>query len=470
MSVDGIDDGIVPPTVPARWFGLPLSRAWQHDPLGTATRLQRDYGDVVHGRILSGEFVWVFDPALARQVLLARAEDCLKDARQLAVFQDIQGRNVLTVDGPDWARQRRILAPAFGPRRMAGYLALMLLAARATFGETLPERAGERVEIDAEAFCNRLTMDVISRALFSEAIPADASARASHAINVVSRQGQREMFWPGTPPDWLPYPGRGPKLAAARLLREWVTKRVDDRLASVRTAHGDGDILDAMIAARDDGSDGATTGLTRREVDDNCMAIFLAGHETSAKALAWWMGLMAHHPEAVDAVRRELDALPDRVFDDAVQLDRALAGTAWLTASLREVLRLYPPIIATFMRTARRDLTLGGYRIARGTDVSLMIATIQRDPRWFPEPDAFRPERFLPGAPEIPRGAFLPFGAGGHVCIGQHFAMTEMALVAALLLRRYDLSPLAGDTLPEARVDIVLKPVRPIRLRLRARA
>lgn len=450
--------------VPSPWLGLPLSRRWRHDPLGTAARLQREYGDIVRGRILFRDFVWVFDPAIARQVLLDKAGDFVKDARQLAVFQDIQGRNVLTVDGPDWARQRRILMPAFSARRMAGYVALMAVATDDVFREVLPSQAGDGVEIDAEVFGTRLTLDVISRALFSETVSAEASRRASQAIAVATRQGQRELFWPWTPPDWMPYPGRGAKLAAARLLDAWVAERIDARTHALRREGGDGDMLDALLAARDD-ADGAG-GLTRSEVHDNCLAIFLAGHETSAKALAWWMGLMAHHPRVVAEVRREVDALPAAVFDDAAALGRALAGAHWLSASLQEALRLYPPIIATFMRTARQDVSLGVHRIPRGTSVSVMTVTLQRDARWFTEPDVFRPERFLPGAPDVPRGAFLPFGAGGHVCIGQHFAMVELALVAAVFLRRFDVAPLPGDALPEPRVDIVLKPSRPLRLRV----
>lgn len=455
------------PDLPSPWLGLPLSRRWRHDPLATAAQLQREYGDVVRGRILFRDFVWVFDPAIARQVLLGRDGDFVKDARQLAVFQDIQGRNVLTVDGPDWARQRRILTPVFAARRMAGYIALMAAATDDVFREVLPARAGESVEIDAEVFGTRLTLDVISRALFSETVSAEASRQASHAIAVATRQGQRELFWPWTPPDWMPYPGRRPKLEAARLLNAWVAERIDARKNAPRRDEGDGDMLDALLAARDDGD--GQTGLTRAEVHDNCLAIFLAGHETSAKALAWWMGLMAHHPRVVAEVRREVDALPAAVFEDAAALGRALIGAPWLTASLQEALRLYPPIIATFMRTARQDVTLGTHAIRRGTSVSVMTVTLQRDVRWFPEPEVFRPERFLPGAPDLPRGAFLPFGAGGHVCIGQHFAMVELALVGAVLLRRFDLTPLAGEALPEPRVDIVLKPSRPLRLRVTAR-
>lgn len=461
---------ISPPGIPAPWLGLALSRQWRDDALRTADRLQRAYGDVIHGRILFREFVWLFDPGLARQVLLGKEDDYFKDPRQLSVFQDIQGRNVLTVDGTDWARQRRILTPAFSARRMAGYLPLMEVAARTVFRDVLPDRPGQSIDVDAEAFCSRLTMDVITRALFSEAISPDASARVSQAIAEVSRQGQRELFWPWTPPDWVPYPGRQSKLAAARFLNEWVARQIDGRQAVRPGGAEDGDILDAMLAAREDGEVSAEAGLSRTEVHDNCMAIFLAGHETSAKALAWWMALMARHPKAVDAVRHELDALPAEVFGDGVRLERALGEAPWLAASVKEAMRLYPPIIATFLRRARRDLKLGDYHIRRGTSLSVMIVTLQRDARWFPEPEAFRPERFLPGAPEIPRGAFMPFGAGGHVCIGQHFATVELALMAALLLRRFDLAPLPDDPMPEPRVDIVLRPERPLRVSVTARS
>jgi cytochrome P450 len=132
-------------------------------------------------------------------------------------------------------------------------------------------------------------------------------------------------------------------------------------------------------------------------------------------------------------------------------------------------MRLYPPIAALLTRRAKRGFTLAGRALPAGTLLRITPWVIQRDPRWFPEPEAFRPERFLADEPTQPRSAWMPFGVGPRVCIGQHFAMLEMTLVAALLLQRCTLETLPDEPPPQPRVYVTLRPAAPLRLRLRLR-
>jgi cytochrome P450 len=303
-------------------------------------------------------------------------------------------------------------------------------------------------------------MDAISRTLFSTPI-GDDTAAAAEAVQVLSETALAEMFWPVTLPDWLPLPGKAAKRRAQRLLHGLLGERIAARRASGEQKN---DLLGMLLALRDEASGGA---LSPQEVYDQCMVSFQAGHETSATALLWWSWLLAAHPEAQARAREEVDAvLAGRVptADDAGALP-------WLSATLKEAMRLYPPVAAVMTRRLTREITLGGVTLPARTLVRVTPWLLHRDPRWLPdEPLAFRPERFLPGAPhDIPRGAYIPFGLGPRVCLGQHFAVLEMTLIAALVLQRFELGP-AGPEVPKPRMAVTLRPDGGLRLHLRRRA
>jgi cytochrome P450 len=221
------------------------------------------------------------------------------------------------------------------------------------------------------------------------------------------------------------------------------------------------DLLAMLLSARDE--DGSA--LSAAELHDQCMVMFQAGHETSATALLWWSWLMARHPETADQARKEVDGVLAGREPSAADA----AALPYLCATLKEAMRLYPPIAALMTRRAIRGFELAGRPLPAGTLLRITPWVIHRDPRWFPQPDAFRPERFLADDPTQPRSAWMPFGVGPRVCIGQHFAMLEMTLVAALLLQRCTLETLPDMPPPEARLHVTLRPVAPLWLRLRRR-
>jgi cytochrome P450 len=334
---------------------------------------------------------------------------------------------------------------------VAGYAALMAEAAVAGLERVAPG------EVALDHLYSHLTMDVISRTLFSLPIGEDTGA-AADAVQVLSETALAEMFWPATLPDWLPLPGKAAKRRAQRLLHGLLGERIREHRPAAG-AHPD--LLSMLKALRDE-----ATGepLSAREIYDQCMVSFQAGHETSATALLWWSALLAAHPEAQARARAEVDGLlagRPPTADDA-------AALPFLSATLKEALRLYPPVAALMTRRLTREITLGGVRLPARTLLRVTPWLLQRDPRWWPQPLAFRPERFLPGSPEIPRGAYIPFGLGPRVCLGQHFAQLEMTLIAALLLQRFTLAG-DGTELPRPRMGVTLRPAGGLRLRLAAR-
>jgi cytochrome P450 len=438
------------PGHPTRWGGLPVLLAMRRDYLAVIDA-QRSLGDLVRQQVLGERAVDVFDPELVRTLMVEHADALVRWARGPEVFAGLMGQSVLVTEGATWQRQRRMLMPAFAPKRVAGYAALMTEAAATGLDAVRPG------EMAMDALFSHLTMDVISRTLFSTPIGQDTAAAAA-AVQVLSETALREMFWPVTLPDWLPLPGKAAKRHASRLLHGLLAQHINAR----RAAGGGGDdLLGRLMALRDDATGEA---LSPQEVYDQCMVSFQAGHETSATALLWWSWLLAAHPEAQARAQAEVDAVLQGRSPGA-----DAAALPWLSATLKEAMRLYPPVAALMTRRLVRAVTVGGVTLPARTLVRVTPWLLHRDPRWWPEAEAFRPERFLPGAPDdIPRGAYIPFGLGPRVCLGQHFAVLEMTLIAALLLQRFTLAPV-GDTPPEPRMAVTLRPEGGLRLRLTAR-
>ncbi|MGN6526051.1 MAG: cytochrome P450 [Burkholderiaceae bacterium] len=460
----------LPGPVP-RWWGFPLLAAMRRDYLGFAAGLQRRHGDLVASRIVFERAVDVCSPEGVREVLVDHADKLVRWERGVEVFEEALGRGVLVTEGAEWQRQRRMLHGAFTPRRVARQAGQMAEAVAATFARELPAvPPGGAFELQMDAFFSSLAMAVILRTVFGSDVDSAADTHAvAAATQVLSETALAEMFWPVTLPDWLPLPGKRAKRQALRRLRGLVGGQVARRralLAAGAPAPSD-DLLAALLALRDTEGPGATgAALGDDELMAQCITSFQAGHETTATALLWWSRLMAEHPGVAARAREEVDAVlagRDPAADE-------LAALPWLTATLKEAMRLYPPVAAVMTRRATADIVVQGHRLPRGTLLRITPWVLHRDPRSFPDPQAFRPERFLPGAPPPPRGAWMAFGTGPRVCIGQHFAMLEMTIAAAMLLQRWTLALPPGTPPAEPWLNVTLRPRGGVRLRLTARA
>ena len=429
------------------------------DYLGFTRGLQRRHGDLTRMRIVREQAYDLFTPDLVREALIDNADALVRWQRGIEVFEQVFGQSVLVTEGQTWQRQRRMLHAAFTPRRVAGYASLMREAARGALDAAVAQ--GEReAMVDMDALWTRVAMDVILRTLFSSEVAADARD-ASAAVQTLSETAMREMFWPVTLPDWLPLPGKAAKRRALGLLKGLVGRHIEARGREADTSRDD--LLTHLLALRDEATGAA---LSDQEVFDQCMVSFQAGHETSATALLWWSRLMA---EDAKAMRRALDEV-DQVLAGRDPKPQDLPALPWLGATLKEAMRLYPPVAALMTRRTTREITLGGHRIPRGALLRITPWVLQRDPRTWDAPDAFRPERFLPGASQPPRGSWMPFGTGPRVCIGQHFATLEMTLVAAMLLQRYTLALPAGAPAAQPMLNVTLRPRGGVRLVLSRRS
>lgn len=451
-----------PPGPATPWFGLPLLGDMRRDYLGFMQDMHKRYGDIAYMRHGNEHAYDLFSPELIREALVDNAEHFIRWERGIEVFAQTFGQSVLVAEGDAWKRQRSMLMPVFSARHVAGYAALMTAAARSALDEAVPQH-DPSAAVNVDVLMTQLTMEVIMRVLFSSGAQADAR-NASTATQVLSEGAIREMYWPFSPPSWWLWPGNGRKRRALHTLDSLISRHIEQRRCAPPEAQSTADLLAILLAVRE--RDDPTQALSGTEIRDQCMVIFQAGHETSATALAWWCRLIAERADVLQKLQQELgDTLGtcEPTAADVPKLD-------YLQASLKEAMRLYPPIPALMSRRAVRDIQLGDWIVPRGSMVRIAPWIVHHDASCFPDPETFRPERFVAGAEAPRRGAWLPFGAGPRVCIGQHFAMLEMTLIAAILLQRYALSIDPQDaTRPDAVMNVTLRPRGGLRVRFTKR-
>lgn len=416
--------------------------------LGSLQSWRAQYGDIVHLRIWPEHQVIVADPELARELLVSHHDALVRWERGIDVFSQIHGHSVLTAEGHAWRHKRHVLQPRFLPRpvqRLVPSIAAAAASAMARWqGGIWP----------VESALNSLGMEVILQTMFSSAIDSDARS-AEQAVRVVSAAGNAEMYWPVSLPDWLPW--KRTKRHAMATLKALIERHVQGRLTLQRAAWP-ADTLSMLLGLYLD--DPAQWSL--QAVRDECMTTFLAGHETVAATLTWWSWCMASNPAAQAIARREVD----EVLHGGQASAASLPDLQFLKQTIQETLRLYPAAPVLMTRRCIRSLVLGAWHFPARTLFTVPVYLMHYDPRWFPEPQAFKPERFASDAQPIVRGAFMPFGSGPRVCLGQHLALAEMTVIAATLLQRFEISTPVGMCPPDPLFNITLRPSKPLQLTL----
>jgi cytochrome P450 len=413
-------------------------REYGANPTEAMLRWRDAHGDFVPIRFGPFRAHMAYGPAEIEEVLVDRAADYRKSFGTRMLIP-LLGHGLLTAEGDEWLRHRRLASPAFHRDRVAGYGQTM---ARYTqeHVETWPN--GETVDVHEEM--TALTLRIVARTLFD----ADVTPR----IEEVARLGgEVQDFYFGRfaslrflIPTWLPTRGNRRLARAIRRLDEVVYDIIRER----RPGEDRGDLLSLLMLARDERG----AGMAERQIRDEVMTLLLAGHETTALALTWALVLLERNPDARGRLETELAT----VLGDAAASPDEIPALPYVQAVINETLRLYPPAYITG-REAIRDTVIGTVRIPKRHIVLISMYATHRDPRFFPEPEAFRPERWLDGLEKrLPRGAFIPFGMGSRKCIGAAFAMMEATLLLATIARRcrFDLAPGEVPTLP----SITLRP------------
>lgn len=444
--------GTWPPGPAPGLTGWGLLRRMSRNLLGALAEWRQSYGDVVHLRMWPERQIVVSEPQLVRDLLVNHHDALIRWERGIQVFSQLHGQSVLTTEGKTWQSKRHALQPSFLPKSVQSFVPAIAGAAAKAFSQWPAKDRNWPIE----SALTSLAMDVIVRMMFSSEIDADARL-AEQAVHDTARAANAEMYWPASWPNWMPW--KQTKRQAINVLNRLIDRYIQTRLLMPPAAWPK-DLLSRLLELHRD--DPAAWPL--KAVRDECMTTFLAGHETAAATLTWWTWCMAENAQAQAAARQEVQ----EILQGRVPTANDLPKLGYLTRTLQETLRLYPAAPVLLSRRSVRPITLGQWQLPARTMFMVPVQLMHHDPRWFPDPHAFRPERFSEDAPEIPRGAFMPFGTGPRVCLGQHLAMTEMTIVAAMFLQRFAVTVPTGMPAPEPVFNITLRPGQPLCLTLSA--
>jgi cytochrome P450 len=385
----------------------------------------------------------VMDPGAIREILLDRVEDYPKSVVTKNLLKPAIGESLFIAEGAHWRWQRRAAAPVFSHRNVTNLAPIMTVAA---------ERAAVRIGTAGKRAINLLdemittTFDVISDVTFSGDDAFDRAAVHDAIDQYIADAGKISLFDILGAPDWVPRPGR---IMSGQALQEM--KAAADRAIDARVARGAGgipDLLDLLL----EGEDPKTKRqMTTAEVRDNLLTFIVAGHETTALALAWSFYLVAFDQDVQSRARAEAQA----VLKGRAATGADVEHLPLIRQIIDEALRLYPPA-GVISRTAQTSDTLCGADVRRGDTVMVPIYALGRHRALWDEPDAFRPERFADRT-SIDRYAYLPFGDGPRICIGASFALQEAVIILATLLDQFRFRPVPGRD-PKPVMILTLRP------------
>ncbi|MCA1616746.1 MAG: cytochrome P450, partial [Acidobacteria bacterium] len=421
------------------------------DPLKFLTRITREHGDVVHFRIGPQHVYLLNHPDLVRDALVTR-QDHFHKGRALQRSKRLLGEGLLTSEGEHHRRQRRLVQPGFHRKRIETYGATMTeYADRYSSGW----RDGAEVDIAHEMM--RLTLAIVGKALFNADVEGEADD-VGEALTVIMEMFQMLLLPYSEYLEKLPLPQNRRFLRARARLDAIIYRIIAERRESGEDA---GDLLSMLLHARDEEGDGGR--MTDEQLRDEVMTLILAGHETTANALAWTWYLLARHPGAETKLHAELDA----VLGGGRRLPTVedLPALRYTEMVFSESMRLYPPAW-TVGRLAVKDYAVAGYTIPAGSLVLISQYVMHRDPRFWPDPLRFDPERFAPEARDArPQYAYFPFGAGARRCVGEGFAWMEGSLLIAAIARRWRMRLVPAHPVVE-HPRITLRPKHGIRVTL----
>jgi cytochrome P450 len=374
---------------------------------------------------------------LARDVLVDHAARFQKSAG-MQFLRPLLGDGLLSAEGEPHRRHRKLLAPAFAPKRIASYGEIMIHETREQLSRWSP---GDRIDLADEMM--QMTLAIAGRTLFGVDVRRDASTVA-HSLELAMHSMVSSITSPLQLGYHWPLPRHLRMKRAVKLLDDVVYRLIAEgrRLGTDR-----GDVLSMLLLARDE-DDG--TALTDREVRDEVMTLLLAGHETTANTLTWTWYELGRNPDVL--ARLEAEIL--RVAGTRPITTDDLPALPWTAAVIDEAMRLHPPAYMT-AREALCDVELAGHRLPEKSIIVINIRGIHRRADYFPAPLAFRPERMLADAKKArPRHHYLPFGAGPRVCIGAHFALVEAQLALATMVQQAKLRPLKAVVTAEPLVTL----------------
>lgn len=439
------------PPGPRGHFLLGNLPEFARDLLAFHEHCRDEYGDIVRLKLGSRTVYVLNHPDFIHEVLVANHRNFIKHSFFWRHVRAIFGAGLLTNEGDSWLRQRRLMAPAFHRDRITTYGETMVAFTERMLGNW---RTGAVRNVHHDMM--HLTLEIVGKVLFDADVGGDADAIGS-AFDAVTDEIAARFRRPVFIPDWIPIPGNVRYRRGVATLDALVYRIIREHRAS--GAQG-GDLLSMLMHARDE--DG--NQMHDRQLRDEAVTLLLAGHETTALALSWTWYLLSQHPEVDAQLHEELR----RVLNGRSPTPADMRDLPYTERVIQESMRLYPPAYG-FGREALEDCEIGGYDVPAGTTVFMSPWLMHHDPRWFDEPNRFNPDRWSDGlADRLPRHAYLPFGGGPRICIGNTFAMMEAVLLLATIAQRFRLERVS-NTPVKPHTTITLRPHGGVPLRVMAR-
>lgn len=418
------------------------------DMLGFFEKCVREHGDAAYFRVASRRSMLLSHPDDIERVLVTENRRFIKNYA-LTFLRPLLGNGLVLNEGDSWLRQRRLIQPAFSRPRVESYAATMVECTQRMLNEC---KDGETRDIVPAMM--RLTMEIAGKTLLGIEL-GDRFNEIGRCLDATMRDFLARFGAAVPLPFWVPTLRNLRLRATVRRLDQILQDLIDERRAAGASG---GDFLSLLLQAKDE-EDGR--GISDRQIRDEVMTMFLAGHETTAVSLAWTWLLLGQHPEIQERVSAEARSVLSGGQASAADVSKLV----FCEQVIRESMRLYPPAYVIGRRPFE-DITIGGHLLPAGTNVLMSQWIVQRDPRWYDEPLRFNPDRWSDGlAARLPKYAYFPFGGGPRVCIGNTFAMFEAPLILALTTQRFRLE-LVSTAPIRIQPAVTLRPAEPIQMRI----
>ncbi len=442
------------PSGPKSIWPFAILREFRKDAPGFLLKIRRQYGEIAFLRLAAQDVYLINDPEYVKEVLVTQQGNFTK-SRVLQRAKRMLGEGLLTSEGDFHLRQRRLMQPAFHRDRLRGYADAMT-----DWGVRTRDRWQPGQTVDMAEEMMRLTLAVVAQTLFSANVEEEARD-IGESLGAVLDLFNLVMLPFSEILEKLPLPFVKRFEKARTTLDRIIYRMIAEHRAS---GEDKGDLLSMLLLAQDEEDRGATGRMSDEQVRDEAMTLFLAGHETTANALTWTWYLLSEHPQIAARMHAEIDrVLNGRTpgFDD-------MPALKYVEMVFAESMRLYPPAWAIGRKTIQ-PFSLGGYEIAANSIVLMSPFVMQRDPRFYPHPDRFDPDRWLPEvASTRPKFAYFPFGGGARLCIGERFAWMEGVLLLTCLAQKFAPKLVPGHPV-ETKAMITLRPKHGMKMVLEPR-
>ena len=439
------------PPGPRPLIGFHILNDFNDRPLSFMEEMRATYGDVIYFKALGRRLYLFNDPESVHQILVARQQSFHKGVVVQSI-KEVIGEGLFSSEDNLHLRQRRMIQPMFHRQRIGTYADTMVrLAEQVTNGWQ------DGVTLDIHAEITRLTLLIVTKTLFDTDVESDAD-QLSQVVATLVTTFTRTIAPQAALLMRLPLPSTRRILDA----RKRLVASIDALIAQHRSAGDRGDLLSMLIAARDEEDEDRR--MSDKQVRDEALTIFIAGHETTANALTWTLYLLSQNPTVASRLRNEID----NVLAGRYPIYADIESLPYARMVLSEAMRIYPPVWV-ITRLAVQDVEIGAYRVPKDSSVLLSPWMTHHDERYYPEPLKFDPDRWTPAnAATRPKMAYFPFGGGARVCIGEPFAWMEGILLLAIIVQKWDMCLEPGFSV-ELLPEITLRPKYGMRMTLKRR-